>query len=377
MKIHIYALRFKPKTGGGAHRTLDLMIRAMLARGYDVTLSTFLSGSDEIDMPMKLEQEIFTRGFLPLQFHVARLMAKDSESDIHLIASPTLIWAAGIFGRKNRRALVLAYINTFTIGMGYFKTQTNVLKNRLHIARWWLWEHTLGLYLARGIDRMYFDSPVLQALYARAGYKTHDSVVTPEFMDLTSILRSSAALPNPYESGLRNILYVGRLEHGKGADLILDALVQVPEDIHAHIVGAGAEESALRQKAAHMPGRVHFHGWKSGSELLSFYAHANVFLQPVRWPEPFGRTVAEAMACGCPVIATENTGSAWVAGEGGLTMKKNDAADLAAKIKEALGSDRHAALARAAIERARVFDVANVARDFLDDLERFAKARAL
>lgn len=33
------------------------------------------------------------------------------------------------------------------------------------------------------------------------------------------------------------------------------------------------------------------------------FAHATAFLMPIRWPEPFGLVMTEAMACGTPVIA--------------------------------------------------------------------------
>lgn len=39
---------------------------------------------------------------------------------------------------------------------------------------------------------------------------------------------------------------------------------------------------------------------KERNQLMS---HALAFLHPVTWPEPFGLTLIESMACGCPVIA--------------------------------------------------------------------------
>jgi len=38
-------------------------------------------------------------------------------------------------------------------------------------------------------------------------------------------------------------------------------------------------------------------------ELSGFYGNAKALLYPIEWEEPFGLVVAEAMACGTPVIA--------------------------------------------------------------------------
>jgi len=43
-------------------------------------------------------------------------------------------------------------------------------------------------------------------------------------------------------------------------------------------------------------------------EKINLYQNAKVFLFPIKWPEPFGLVVIEALACGTPVIAYPNGG---------------------------------------------------------------------
>ncbi len=49
--------------------------------------------------------------------------------------------------------------------------------------------------------------------------------------------------------------------------------------------------------------KIQYVGELTGKELAEFFGSAKAFLYPIEWEEPFGLVVAEAMACGTPVIA--------------------------------------------------------------------------
>jgi glycosyltransferase involved in cell wall biosynthesis len=40
-----------------------------------------------------------------------------------------------------------------------------------------------------------------------------------------------------------------------------------------------------------------------GDDKQRLFAEASAFLMPIRWPEPFGMVMIEAMVCGTPVVA--------------------------------------------------------------------------
>jgi glycosyltransferase involved in cell wall biosynthesis len=68
-------------------------------------------------------------------------------------------------------------------------------------------------------------------------------------------------------------------------------------------VQPGQEEFFAREVEPHIDGeRVRYIG-EVGDEKGDLYAAARALLMPIRWPEPFGLVMTEAMACGTPVIA--------------------------------------------------------------------------
>ncbi|NDA33160.1 MAG: glycosyltransferase family 1 protein, partial [Betaproteobacteria bacterium] len=69
------------------------------------------------------------------------------------------------------------------------------------------------------------------------------------------------------------------------------------------MVGDGPYREELESKYPN----VEFVGYKTGRELATYYANADVFVFPSRW-ETFGIVMIEAMACGTPVAAYPTQG---------------------------------------------------------------------
>ncbi len=115
-----------------------------------------------------------------------------------------------------------------------------------------------------------------------------------------------------------SILFVGPLSHAKGAYLIIDAFKIVSKIVPESkliFVGSGQEknnpdrikiEQILSQNK--LLDRVNFLGYKNSDELRYLFNTTSVYICCPIWPEVFGQTWAQAIACGCPVITT-NTGS--------------------------------------------------------------------
>jgi glycogen synthase len=106
-------------------------------------------------------------------------------------------------------------------------------------------------------------------------------------------------------------------------------------------------------------------GMRGRAELREIYCSADALLFPVRWEEPWGLVPLEAMACGCPVIATGRGGSAEYLrdGENCVLTRDGDPAALADAV-------RRLAAARVLRDRVRKGGLATAARYTVDAFTR-------
>jgi glycosyltransferase involved in cell wall biosynthesis len=161
--------------------------------------------------------------------------------------------------------------------------------------------------------------------------------IDPARFALTPALAEQAAAWRSRYPGQALILFVGRLRHYKGVNVLIKAMQNVT-GAQVLIVGVGPMEAAWRQQAvdAGMAGRVTFLGELSDAEVLALFHAADLFVLPsTNRAETFGIVQIEAMACGLPVVCTElGTGTSYVNQNGvtGLVVPPNDAAALAAAI---------------------------------------------
>ncbi|MDB4916140.1 MAG: glycosyl transferase group 1, partial [Gemmatimonadetes bacterium] len=131
-------------------------------------------------------------------------------------------------------------------------------------------------------------------------------------------------------------LFCGQLIPRKGVDVLLDAaalvMTQTPS-VHVVLVGAGEQELELRRQAQSLgiAASVHFTGFVQPGELPEYFAAADALVLPSH-QEGWGLVVAEALAAGLPVLASERVNSAVdlvTDGECGYRFRAGDAAHLA------------------------------------------------
>ena len=190
-----------------------------------------------------------------------------------------------------------------------------------------------------------------------------DLFLTPSAFAREKLLRAGLppervrVVPNPVpDLGVssatgRGGVYVGRLSHEKGVDLLLDAWHELG-DAPLRIVGEGPEEQRLRARARGLPD-VRFLGALPREGVARALAAAAFLVQPSRCYEVFPTSVVEAMAAGRAVVVPEDTAVADMVDPGrtGLWFRRGDAMALARACRTLQGD---ASLVRSLGAEARV-----------------------
>ena len=155
------------------------------------------------------------------------------------------------------------------------------------------------------------------------------------------------------------VLFVGKLAHFKGVDVLLEAVrlyeSEYPDQIITIIAGDGELAAPLKKQAKDSKLKdVHFMGHLACMQLRNLYSTADVGVVPSR-REPFGLVAIEALACGCPVVATNQGGLTDIINDKvGALVDVDDAFGLAAAIQNELyrpdSEERHRYVAKYAVD---------------------------
>ena len=140
------------------------------------------------------------------------------------------------------------------------------------------------------------------------------------------------------------ILFVGEMQRRKGLHILFQALSLLKskgQRFEMIMVGSGPMIRDLKEYAlcSGYADSVNFVGnIAHGEELYKYFRGSDVFVLPSVAAEGVPRVTHEAMALGCPVIATDIGSVAWQLQCGaGLVVPPNDAESLAHAISQVLG----------------------------------------
>ena len=164
-----------------------------------------------------------------------------------------------------------------------------------------------------------------RAKYIEAGLPPERVVVKPNF-----------AFQPPHSTQVHEgAIFIGRLKHEKGVDILLDAWRSLP-DVPLHIYGDGPEKKTIAdaQGLGQFPS-VHLHGHQPQAACQEALMKSEFLVMASRWYEGFPRVIVEAYACGRPVVVPRMGGMAAVVEEGvtGLLYRPGDANDLIEKVR--------------------------------------------
>lgn len=185
-------------------------------------------------------------------------------------------------------------------------------------------------HLMNNLDALFAISPAVADIFEGFGVDRSRLKIVPNFYEegFGSFVPDQSL--GEFTDQKYRIVYVGRLVRKKGVHLLIDAIEEADVDVEVDIIGDGEELEQLRQRA---PKNVTVHGRIDHADLPEYYQQADVFVHPGLWLEPFGRTILEAMQCGCVPVVSDVGGPPWIVGEAGMTFPRGKSSGLAAELE--------------------------------------------
>ena len=411
MKLVFATEYYHPWAPGGTAWSLELLARALIARGHSVTVVTPNYGAaaaEDLNGVSVVRFPFWRRlrpgaGLAPLADHVNPLF--------HLLFARALVSAARRTGAdlihaQEKHALVGAFfaarwlrkpvylslrdfglicpITTCLLRHRHVPADCSAGKLQRECVPDFFRQYIRGNALRRlrircSLGLLYVDAWLKRALVKRVDGVTAVSRSLLDIYARADRLRADSGhvvynLP-PLQSGAGSaggrkradfglpagslVLYVGKCSPGKGYPVLAEAArlvkARMPEVCFA-VAGEGPPDWMSRSAD------IHFLGSRPHAEVEQLYALSDVVVHPAVWPEPFSRVPLEAAAFARPVIGTRIGGTPEAVDEKstGLLVERSDAPALARALEELLANpELRLSLGRQASE--------TVLRKFSDD----------
>jgi glycosyltransferase involved in cell wall biosynthesis len=178
----------------------------------------------------------------------------------------------------------------------------------------------------------------------------------------------------------RYILWVGSLISRKNPQGAIDAAVLVNQQMRLPLIVVGSGQRGMQKPEIRIPGNhgvVRFvNRVNSSDDVVALYQNAVCLLFPTFY-EGFGLPALEAMAHGCPVVASDIPVMREVCGDAALYCNPHEPGDIADKVKMlAESSEMREQLRRRGLGRAAQFSWERCARETFEVLHRVITERA-
>ena len=194
--------------------------------------------------------------------------------------------------------------------------------------------------------------PVIEKLTARIAVSEAARETLTEHLETDAIVVPNGIYADLYRDGVidqrwtgNTLGFIGRFEEKrKGLDVLVAALpsiiAQFP-DLKVFIAGPGDAQEVLKEIDPYLHSRFEFLGRISESEKADFLASVGLYIAPNTGGESFGIILAEALAAGASVVASDIPAFDSLLGHGayGTLFASEDSQDLGKKVIALLGDE--------------------------------------
>ncbi|MBK8020516.1 MAG: glycosyltransferase family 4 protein [Chloroflexi bacterium] len=353
--MHIlFVANYSPPYGGGIQFVIASLSRRILGQGHSVTIlaadtgiprgrSTW-QGATLLGVPAS---NVLERRSVPYPlFHPAALWRALGEalSQADAVHVHGLLYLSSVAAAWWARRRGLPVILTEHVGVVPYKSQALLLMQRLAMG-------TLGRFCLNQCD-------VVVVLNERVA-----SELRPLLPEATPLVK----IPNGVDKGIfrppdnrpelrerlgvtgPTVLFAGRVVEKKGIDLVLHAARLLPE---LAFVICGQDSETLSDT----PANVRVVGKVDQATLAKWYGAADVLLLPSEG-EGFPLVVQEALACGLPVMVTDDATNREYLSEEVAVFVPRDGERIAVALRRLFAMSEHlAAMRRPASQAAARFD---------------------
>ncbi|UCG70958.1 MAG: glycosyltransferase family 4 protein [Thermoplasmata archaeon] len=327
MKILAVSRRFPPEIFGGGEISVYQWCR-LLAENNEVHVLTSSRGEEHIDgisvhrlippikntWPLDLHNnEIF---YINAYKSLVKLLENERFDIIHafnMISIPPAVYAS-----KRKKIPVIATVNDHW-GTCYFRSHfhegkvwevcpSSVLKRNLErnevsilALPYILYTMRLRKHSMRKCGKLIAVSNWVKRILKKNGFNNVNVINNP--VDL------EAFKPKKFKS-TGNVLYIGRLDRGKGIETLIEATGIAQKNISFNLIMAGTGNIEFYKRfAVRHDVSAEFIGKVPYSEMSGLIQDSEVVVAPFERVEAFPRAVTEAAACGRAVITTNISGS--------------------------------------------------------------------
>lgn len=301
--------RVPPKKYGGTERVIHGLTEELIRRGHDVTL--FATGDSETSAqlistyPHALREtfpEPSVRRTIWGHRHVATAYAMRHDFDI--IHDHTSWLAAGL-ANMSRVPVVMTLHGAFT-------------------------PETIALFES-------FDNPYLVSI------SDSQRKPAPDLNYISTVYNGLPLSSYPFSRDHDGyLIFVGRFCEEKGPHFAIEVAkrLQLPLILAAKLEDGESKIYFDKFIKPHLSDTIRWVGEVDEQERNRLFSKALCSLHPVTWPEPFGLTLIEAMACGTPVIAFDHGAIPEVIRHGSTGFVVNNVDEMTAAVSKLDKIDR-------------------------------------